>query len=60
MSEIKYNEFAKSMEELYGLIAFQNWMESRQLMLAFILNDISFHSACACLFSGTEYQKRFQ
>jgi hypothetical protein len=55
MSKIKQNEFAISMEELYSLMAFRNWMESRQLMLDFISNDISSHGACTCLFSRTGY-----
>jgi hypothetical protein len=57
MSKIEQNEFARSMEELYGLIVFKNWMGSQQLMLDFIFNDISSHCACACLISRTEYQK---
>ncbi len=32
-------------------------MESRQLWLDFIFNDVSCHGACACLFSRCEYQK---
>jgi hypothetical protein len=32
-------------------------MESQQLMLDLIFNDISSHGACTCLFSRTEYQK---
>jgi hypothetical protein len=57
VSEIKQNEFAQSMEELYGLISFCNWMESWELMLNFIYNGISSHGACTCIFSRTEYQK---
>ena len=56
MSEIEHTEFDNSMEELYGLISFRNWMESWQLMLDFIVDDISSHGACATLFSRTEYQ----
>jgi hypothetical protein len=56
MSEIEHTEFDNSMEELYGLIGFCNWMESWQLMLDFIVDDISSHGACATLFSRTEYQ----
>jgi hypothetical protein len=32
-------------------------MEARQLWLDFIFNDMACHSACACLFSRSEYQK---
>ena len=56
MSEIKHTEFDHSMEELYGLITFRNWMESWQLMLDFIVDDISSYGACATLLSRTEYQ----
>ena len=57
MSEIEHTEFENSMEELYGLISFRNWMESQKLMLDFIVDDTSSHGACASLFSRTEYQK---
>ncbi len=56
MSEIKHNKLANSIEELYSLISFRNWMESRQLWLDFIFNDVSCHGACTCLFSRCEYQ----
>ena len=56
-SEIEREELANSIEELYGLISFRNWMESRQLMLDFIFHDVSSHGACVALFSRTEYQK---
>ena len=57
MSDFEHTEFVKSIKDLYGLISFRNWMVSQQLLLDFILNDISSHGACACLFSRTEYQK---
>jgi hypothetical protein len=57
MSEIEHKEFSDSIEELYSVIAFRNWMEGRQLWLDFIFNDVACHGACACLFSRSEYQK---
>ncbi len=57
MSKIKHKEFSNSIEELYSVIAFQNWMEAQQLWLGFIFNDMACHGACACLFSRSEYQK---
>ncbi len=41
----------------YTVLFFLNWMEAQQLCLDFIFNDVSCHSACACLFSRSEYQK---
>ena len=35
MSNFEHTEFAKSIEDLYGLISFRNWMESRQSLLNF-------------------------
>jgi hypothetical protein len=40
MSEIEHTKFENPMEELYSLISFCNWKESRQLMLDFIFDDI--------------------
>jgi hypothetical protein len=57
MSDIEHKEFSDSIEELYSVIAFRNWMEGRQLWLDFIFNDVACHGACACLFSRSEYQK---
>jgi len=57
MSEIEHKEFSDSIEELYSVIAFQNWMEARQLWLDHLFNDIATHGACSCLFSRCEYQK---
>ncbi len=59
MSEIKHKEFSNSIEELYSVISFRNWMEARQLWLDFIFNDMSCHGACACFFSRSEYQKDY-
>ncbi len=50
MSEIEHTEFDHSMEELYVLITFCNWMESRKLMLDFIVDDGCIISWCMCYF----------
>jgi hypothetical protein len=57
MSKIEHTEFENSMGELYGLISIRNWMESWQLILDFIVDDISSSGACASFFPRTEYQK---
>ena len=57
MSEIEHKEFSDSIEELYSVIAFRNWMEARHLWLDHLFNDAATHGTCSCLFSRCEYQK---